>query len=109
TGTVLNSSSYYLSGASVGSNPSTTLTAGRFALFSEIPTNPALSGPGSDISKYWVGVEDRLYGNPAEGNWGDFNDMIFSVPDVPEPGFYGVLALGLSALAYKVRRRKTAE
>ena len=56
-----------------------------------------------------MGVEDQQYGNTAEGNWGDFNDMIFSVQVVPEPGFYGVLALGLSALAYKVRRRKTAE
>ncbi len=110
TGTILTGSSYYLSGAAVGSNPSTTSTAGRFALFSEIPANPSASpAPGSDISKYWVGVEDQQYGNAAEGKWGDFNDMIFSVQVVPEPGFYGVLGLGLSALAYKVKRRKTAE
>lgn len=69
-----------------------------FSLFAEneaaLEVNP---------TKFWVGVEDL-----RNGDW-DYNDMIFSfglVSAVPEPGFYGALALGLSALFVVRSRRK---
>lgn len=86
----------------------TTPTAGKFALFSENPTNPNGS---SSISKYWVGVEDTA-GLDATEHWGDYNDMIFSatvVPvNTPEPltsWIYGADMVGLLGICFIFTRR----
>jgi hypothetical protein len=105
----------------LGCNPSTMLfsgdvfnsststpRAGKFALFSENPTHP---GPSSDITKYWVGVEDLAGFDTVEGR-GDYNDIIFSATVAPrtiqvsEPGLYLTLAMDsllffLFVFAYK--------
>ncbi len=84
-------------------NPFGTPTAGKFALFSEIPTDP---GPGSQILKYWVGVED-IAGLDFVERKGDFNDLIFSATvhtvHVPEPGLFSLLAVNLLGLLIAVR------
>jgi hypothetical protein len=59
---------------------------------------------GSD--KLWLGVEDLPGNNHGEGV-GDFNDMIFSIQLVPEPGGLTVFGVGVLSLAgYSWRRRK---
>jgi hypothetical protein len=59
---------------------------------------------GSD--KLWLGVEDLPGNNHGEG-YGDFNDMIFSIQLVPEPGGLTVFGVGVLSLAgYGWRRRK---
>ncbi len=70
-----------------------------FTLFAE--SEAALS---ANPAKYWVGVEDL-----RNGDW-DYNDMVFSfslISPVPEPGFYGVVAMGLAGL-YWLRSRRRA-
>jgi hypothetical protein len=62
----------------------------QFAVFQEAP------------GVYWIGVEDR-YKDPAEGGWGDYNDMIIRMAVVPEPATMSLFALGLLPL---LRRRK---
>lgn len=52
---------------------------------------------------YLIGVEDSNF-NPGDSDR-DYNDMIFSLTIVPEPSFYGVLALGFVGLGL-ARRRK---
>jgi hypothetical protein len=89
----------FLSGTSYSSSDG---TSGKFALFSQNPVHPNSS---SSINTYWIGVEDTAGSDPTEG-WGDFNDMIIRATVVPEPGFYGLMALGLSGLAVAIRRRK---
>lgn len=59
---------------------------------------------GSD--KLWLGVEDLPRTGYGEG-YGDYNDMIFSIQLVPEPGALSVFGIGLLGLAgYGWRRRK---
>jgi len=94
--------------------------SGKFALFSEDPTNPeSLLNP--DIRTYWVGVED-LKGSDSVEKWGDYNDLIFrasviaptGIPpiSVAEPGFYSQFAVNLTgllaALAFFYYRRQRA-
>jgi hypothetical protein len=79
--------------------------SGKFALFSEVPANPTNN---SRIATYWVGVEDTA-GNNSTERWGDYNDMLIRVTVVPEPGFYGALAMGLAGLFLFTRRRQTTE
>jgi hypothetical protein len=75
---------------------------GRFALFSEVPGAPGLA---SSLSKYWIGVENGGHVGP-EG-LGDYQDLLVSVQAVPEPGFYGMLALGMSGIfCVAIRRRR---
>jgi hypothetical protein len=82
--------------------------SGKFALFSENPTNPTM---GSDIVTYWIGVED-LRGTDAVEGWGDYNDVIFraSVSRVPETGFLTWLLVELSGalicLRFFLHRRR---
>lgn len=76
--------------------------AGKFALFSEAPQHPSA---GSEIETYWIGVEDTLGNDPVEG-WGDFNDILISATIVPEPGFYGLMGLGLAGIYWSVSRRR---
>jgi hypothetical protein len=94
-----------LSGATSGT------TAGKFALFSELPQNP---DPDSDILKYWVGVEDTA-GYDGTEKWGDFNDIIFSATvkpvHVPEGSAQGQFAFQLivaGALCFYAAKRKYA-
>ncbi len=51
-------------------------------------------------------MEDRdaFYGSSDR----DYNDMIvrMTLSPVPEPGFYGVLSLGLASLYLAIRRKK---
>lgn len=75
---------------------------GNFALFSEVPGLPSA---GTSVRKYWIGVEDNLF-NSIEGGYGDFQDLVISAEVVPEPGFYGVLALGLGSLYIGISRRR---
>lgn len=77
---------------------STDPLSGKFALFSEVQD-------GNSVSKYWIGVEDTLGNDPTEG-WGDFNDILISATVVPEPGFYGLMGLGLAGLYWSVSRRR---
>jgi hypothetical protein len=59
---------------------------------------------GSD--KLWLGVEDLPGSNHGEG-LGDFNDVIFSIQLVPEPGGLTVFGVGVLSLAgYGWRRRR---
>jgi hypothetical protein len=89
----------YYSGSGLGSAAG----LGKFALFSEVPA--ALGDLNTQITKYWVGVEDKPNGT-GEG-LGDFNDMLFTASVVPEPGFYAALALGLfGVFCYTWRRRQ---
>jgi hypothetical protein len=84
--------------------------SGKFALFSENPTNPTA---GSEIQTYWVGVEDLAGWDAVEGK-GDYNDLIFraTVTSVPEPGFLTWIAVELSGaligLWFIARRRRSA-
>lgn len=82
--------------------------SGRFALFSEVPTNPvSLNTP---LSKYWIAVEDSPSGNAIEG-LGDYNDFLVSIA-VPEPGFYLTLSGGMLAMlgaAYRRRKQQNNE
>lgn len=73
-------------------NKSISTTNQYFSLFAE-----SQAAAGTYPAKYWVGVEDL-----SNGDF-DYNDMIFSfsLVQTPEPGFYGVLALGLAALAIR--------
>jgi hypothetical protein len=64
-----------------------------FALFASASD---LVSPPTD---FWIGIEDL----PSDL---DYNDMIIKMTLVPEPGFYGALALGLSGLYLAVRRKK---
>jgi hypothetical protein len=74
--------------------------SGKFALFSEVPPAPTTS-----TTVFWVGVEDTR-GNDGTEKWGDFNDMLIKMTVVPEPGFYGALALMMSGLYVVVSRRR---
>jgi hypothetical protein len=96
-----NLSNAFLSGTPVTDPAGKT---GRFALFSEQPTAP--THPNSDITQYWVGVEDLQSPVAGENTYGDYNDMIFSVQVVPEPAFIGVLGIGLAGLALQTYRRR---
>jgi hypothetical protein len=59
---------------------------------------------GSD--KLWLGVEDLPGQINTEAN-GDYNDMIFSIQLVPEPGGLTVFGVGVLSLAgYGWRRRR---
>ncbi|MCX6595958.1 MAG: DUF4114 domain-containing protein [Acidobacteria bacterium] len=51
-----------------------------------------------------IGVEDTN----LPGGDQDYNDAIFKVTLVPEPGFYGALSLGLTGLVFAVRRRRAS-
>jgi hypothetical protein len=75
----------------------------KFALFSQVPTSPNTS---SDLNVFWIGIEDR--GGLGEG-FGDYNDMVISVSPIPEPDFFGVLALALSGMFCLVIRRHRSE
>jgi len=63
---------------------------------------------------YYVGIEDTnmtctaVTNGPETCTGGDrdYNDMVISLTVVPEPGFYGVLALGFAGLGFARRRRK---
>lgn len=69
-----------------------------FALFAA--SQAAVDNPPTD---FWMGIEDLKAGD------NDFNDMVvkFKLESfVPEPGFYGVLALGLGALLMARSRRQ---
>ena len=79
--------------------------SGKFALFSEDPLSPTAT---SNIHRYWIGVEDTAGSDGIEG-WGDFNDFVITAYVVPEPGFYGLLAIGLSGLYLLRRRRNSAD
>lgn len=91
----------FLSGATVTTS---TGRGGKLALFSE---KPALPGPNSQITEFWIGIED-LKNTNGEG-WGDYNDMLIKMTVVPEPGFYGALALMMSGLYVVVSRRRKNE
>jgi hypothetical protein len=95
-------SNLFLSGSA--NNGASTPNAGKFALFAQSPVHPNLN---SQIQTYWMGIEDTPgdQGSNSEA-WGDYNDLIIRATVVPEPGFYGVLAMGLSGLTVLVRRRK---
>lgn len=51
---------------------------------------------------YFVGVEDVNFANGADK---DYNDLVLSLTVVPEPGFYGILSLGVVGLGLARRRR----
>jgi hypothetical protein len=73
---------------------------------------------GSSVNSLWYGTApntfianatyavDPNYDTP--GNQTNFIDAQFNANATPEPGFYGLLALGLSGLVTVVRRRKKA-
>jgi hypothetical protein len=54
-----------------------------------------------------VGIEDTNMGSAGTGGDRDYNDTIFKVTLVPEPGFYGALSLGLTGLVFAARRRRS--
>lgn len=67
--------------------------------------NPqALTYRNTNSNLWTIAFEDLVYA----GSDKDFDDFVFSIESivpVPEPGFYGVLALGLSGLIVALRRR----
>jgi hypothetical protein len=93
-----NSSAFLSSAAFDGNNIGRT---GKLALFREI--NPV--GPPAGVQQaYWIGAEDEV--NSGSEGIGDYQDFVVRLTVVPEPGFYGVLAIGMSALFLAVRRRR---
>lgn len=95
-----NSNAFLSSAAFDGNSIGTT---GKLALFREI--NPV--GPPAGIQKaFWIAAEDER--NAGTEGIGDYNDFVVRLTVVPEPGFYGVLAIGMSALFLAVRRRRRA-
>jgi len=73
----------------------TTAAQGEFSLFTV--TFDASAGNTIDIQLQSPGVQ------------GDFGNVSLTASATPEPGFYGVVALGLSGLAFAVVRRRSAE
>lgn len=90
------------SNASYSGDGSTGSRAKKFALFSEAPAFPAANSP---TYTYWVGVEDQP-GSAGNEGIGDYNDFLIRATVVPEPGFYGALAIGLGGLYILSRRRQ---
>ena len=65
----------------------------------------------TDANSIWLGGVSLPAGQYEYqvGTWPDSNQAItFELSAVPEPGFYGVLALGLSGLFVGLRRRRRA-
>ena len=80
----------------------------QFAVFSQSPPTP--SAPPSNLSNYWIGMEDLKNTSFKYGNLGgdyDYNDMVVQLQAVPEPGYIMLLVAGFGALAL-VRRRQSA-
>jgi len=86
----------FLSGTAYTGNVSG--SAGKLALFREI--NPV----GGVQQAFWIGAEDKA--NTGGEGVGDYNDMLVRLTVVPEPGFYGLLSLGIGGLFLAARRRK---
>lgn len=64
----------------------------------------ALGAPSPSSIVNYIAVEDG-WGAIGFEKTGDFNDLIFSVADIPEPATFGFMALGLAALVVARRRR----
>jgi hypothetical protein len=86
------------------------LTAGQ-TYFVELTSVP--NGDAGDVE--WIendqGIETGFRFYDSSNGWGTSNDptlAAFQVNATPEPGFYGVLALGLSGLLISVRRLRKA-
>lgn len=73
----------------------------------DIARNFALNANNASYFNNWAVVSWTVDANGNFGN-GYSGYQTFVVQVVPEPGFYGVLALGLSALGFAVARRKHA-
>jgi len=94
---------------------------GDLVYFSQASKNTLNSGVGTETDdqhfgvvhvttisgKLWIGVEDLPFtagGGHAAADQ-DFQDLIFSVTQVPEPGTLALMGIGLVAMGYRLRRR----
>jgi hypothetical protein len=73
--------------------------AAHFALFSNVHS-------GNNLQEYFIGVEDNFPGSGGSIDL-DFNDVIVHVI-VPEPGFFGILAMSAAGLFVAYRRRRNS-
>ena len=72
-------------------------STGKLAVFRE-------NGRRSSLPNiFWIAAEDLKISGEGIG---DYNDFVVKLTVVPEPGFYGLLAVGMSALLLAVRRRR---
>jgi hypothetical protein len=78
--------------------------SGNFALFSQVPSAPG--AVPTSLNTFWLGMDDLKI--PGGGGDSDYQDVVAQITTsaTPEPGFYGLLALGLSGLGVVVRRRR---
>lgn len=101
-------------------NPLTTSgNSSQFALFTEVPSSP--SGPPTALSNFWLGMDDVINNGPGGHSDLDYQDVVAHITTstsssggngggstTPEPGFYGLLGLGLSGLGFAARRRQAS-
>jgi hypothetical protein len=62
----------------------------------------AFARTASESQNFWFGVEDLNFGGASDR---DYNDMLFSLQVVPEPGYYVMLAALLVGVVLVHRRR----
>jgi hypothetical protein len=64
----------------------------------------AFARNASESESFWFGVEDLNFGGGSDR---DYNDMLFNLQVVPEPGYYLILA-GMLAGVVLIHRRRTS-
>lgn len=89
----------FYSGSLVGTPQDPNGSAGKLAIFRELDSSIEVLP-----DTFWIAAEDRA--TTVGENIGDYNDFVVKLTVVPEPGFYGLLAVGMSALFLAVRRRR---
>jgi hypothetical protein len=98
-----------------GNTYTTDANPGQFAVFDTKTTVAGSTAGGTSLTNFWIGVEDlRL----PSGDM-DYNDTIIhitssgssssSLPSTPEPGYFGLVALGLAGIWFAARHRRRVQ